>query len=562
MLFAIIEQADPPAGKASELKKLASGYANLNRLPSMEELYPSNGNGYHASPPPINTYSSTTPHNISYNGPLPHIPSLTLPAPNSAKERLQVFVADIFGRSSSLFDQIDFIQARAGASPWSIILCQREYTSQYIYREKDDGQEAAVRVALEKGALSVLLKEHEPQPQYHAAAIDLIAKFSQPHGLYPLPPPIGKNPGSRTPIPGQAGSATPLYMPVQNGGASPYHPSMSIPPMSPYHAAVVPMSPYHSGYVSDAMYASASGRASPHHHSRGRSSSRRHASRSRSSKRSSSKHRSSSKYRSSSKHRSKSRHRSKARRERSDSASSREARSNSITGSASDTDDRPRRGRKRKNSRADGGEQERSKKVRSSSRRGTRQRSGSVEGESRNEEYDLERTSDRERPLREVSPRDSQPVKIPGPVNLAQGNRSTQTASNADKPARDINLDLSEYLDYLLDCLEPGNASIDEEIARVKEESPEPSSMFQQSLPQRVDGPTSHGRLDRLLKQLDSGNRQKLELVKEACAIALSMQKLRQAAIDEGGTDAEAELVLMPRRWVEDALELFKEPYA
>lgn len=168
-----------------------------------------------------------------------------------------------------------------------------------------------------------------------------------------------------------------------------------------------------------------------------------------------------------------------------------------------------------------------------------RQRSGSKD-DSRNEQYEREEQG-----------------LGPAPVNI---NLQEMEPSLVHLPRRDINQDLSEYLDYLLEYLEPDSqANAEAGVARVKEESPDPAmGMVEVAAAPAPRKDIGRGHLH-LLKQLDSANRQKLALIREACGMAVSMQHIRQAAAGEEGVQGEDELVIMPKSWVKEAMELFKE---
>lgn len=124
----------------------------------------------------------------SYNGPPPNIPSLLIQAPDNAVSRLQDFIVDIYGSGSTIFDEIEFAQPRAGM-PWSLILRGREYISTEVFNDKELGRESAARAALEKGALAALLSDVPVPEHIHAAALDLVAKFTHPGGLFEMPAP-------------------------------------------------------------------------------------------------------------------------------------------------------------------------------------------------------------------------------------------------------------------------------------------------------------------------------------------------------------------------------------
>lgn len=147
-----------------------------------------------------------------------------------------------------------------------------------------------------------------------------------------------------------------------------------------------------------------------------------------------------------------------------------------------------------------------------------------------------------------------------GSGNVIESTAYVEVLALADSPAsRDINQDLSQYLDYLLDHLEPERQSTSEPFTQVKEESPEPSVMLPRAFPVNGHRIDLAGRHDDLLRQLNSGNRQKLELIREACAMAVSIQTIRQAAGKDEGVGEEQEMVIMPRVWVQETMELLRE---
>ena len=425
-----MDEARPHPGRLNELRKLAVAYSNLNRLPSMRELFPG------AASPNVSQHRA-------YNGVPPNIPALLLPSPPSAYERLQCFLADIYGASSDIFEQIDFAQSKEGQTPWSVNILGREYLCTLYYTDKKIGQEAAIRHAFEEGALSVLVRDRQPSPSHHAAALDLIAKFNDTASLSPLPAPVPVPSGSRTPMTGNIGHMSPFhpampYNAAMAGGQSPYHMAGA---QSPYVAMAGAQSPYHlppqSPYINGGFVYPI---AQEEPKKRSRISSRR---RSRSPKR-----------------RSRSKHRSRSKRRRTPESESE---------SSSEDEKRSRRS---------------SSKHRRKSRRRRRSRSDEVE--------------DRGRKARKED------KKLSGEQAIVTGTGTEIAEGSALPPAestpKDVNAELSPFLDYILDCLDAKTAEEDD------------------------------AQLKRLSGKLDSGNREKLRLICQACDAVTEVQRVTAAA--------------------------------
>ena len=524
-----------PPSKEAEFRRLARTYGNLNRLPSMAELYP---------PPSLPT--SATSGSFSqgsygggapgggggYQGVPPNIASLLTESPNTAWDRLQHFIADIYSHTSPLFDKIEFAQARLGQTPWSVSILTRTYSGTETYEDRQAGKEAALRAAFEQGALSSLVADEPPQPAYHGPALDLVAKFNDPTGLHPLPPPIptvapGSGPmGAQSPYHAYAAVRSPYVqhgmggmpmnagMGVPMGAASPYHnPAMILNgAASPYHAA---MSPYHAhsgGFSQPPEYGPSTAAAQP---TSERNSRKREGSRS-------------GRSRSYSKGRSRSRRSSHKRRRRASTVSSEDSGS---------SDDGERRGRSRSRSRSrsnsgsrswsrsrsedsDGRHRRRSNRKSSRHRRHRRHRQSHRR---RREEDDEERPRERRHRAqckRKRRGKGAAQAGAEGMLRLGNGDQGGSAQLQLPAALPELNYELAPYLDLILDALDGAPVP--------KAESPELS----------LDAPAPS--VSPLMARLDSRNREKLESIQDAAGLAVIMRSVHSAAFRPDGSPADS----------------------
>ena len=530
----ILEAKVYPPSKEAEFKRLARTYGNLNRLPSMAELYP---------PPSMPTSATSGSFSQSsygggagggggYQGVPPNIASLLTESPNTAFDRLQHFLADIYSHDSSLFDRIEFAQARLGQTPWSVSILGRTYSGTETYADRQIGKEAALRAAFEQGALSALVADCPPEPAYHGPALDLVAKFNNPAGLHPLPPPIptvapGPGPmGGQSPYHSYAAVRSPyvqhgmggmpmnagMGMPI--GAVSPYHnPTMVMNgAASPYHAA---MSPYHAqsgSFSQPPEYGPSTSAVQPLAE---RNSRKRERSRSGHS-------------RSYSKGRSRSRRSSHRRRRRASTVSSDDSGS---------SEDGERRGRSRSRSISRSTSRSRSRSRSRSEDSDDRHRRRSNRKSSRHRTYRRHRRSHRRRRDEDEAERPAEKRHRDRCKRKRRGKLAAQAGADdavrsgdglQGQPARsqlpavvpELNYELAPYLDFILDALDGAPMP--------KVESPEVT----------LDAPIPI--VSPLMARLDSRNREKLESIQDAAGLAVIMRSVHSAAFRPDGSPADA----------------------